>query len=1016
MTTRAFTANQVRKAFIEFYQKRQHQFVASSPVVPQDDPTLLFANAGMNQFKRIFLGDIVPGSDLEKLKAAGSAVNSQKCIRAGGKHNDLDDVGADVYHHTFFEMLGAFSFGSYGKKGAIDLAWEFLTSEEGLNINKERFYVTYFEGSEAQGLAPDFETRDLWARYVPAERIVPGNMKDNFWEMGDVGPCGPATEIHYDRIGGRDAAHIVNGDDPTVVEVWNLVFMQYHRTDDRKLHPLPELYVDTGMGFERLLAVVQDKLSNYDTDLWTPIFEAIQRVTRCPVAYSGGMGTSDIDVAYRIVADHIRSCTLAIADGARPASDGRNYVIRRIARRAIRSGREYLCPEGQVGDFFHLLVPDVIKSLGEAFPELRKGSTEEDVMAILQAEEEAFTRLLPRGQRHLAKAYEESDAAGSKVVSGRVAFVLHDRYGFPLDLTKICAAKAGYTVDEVAFAECLEVQRARAGKKVGEVKFPFGIDEVAALDAKEEVTKTDDGPKFVWEACDAKVLAIFVAREGGSAFVDSLNADDAYDRAAIILDKTSYYAEGGGQIADTGDLRLKDGGVFEVQHVPAPKGGYVLHLGVVSKGSVAVGDVIKCDVDLERRQPIAVNHSLTHMLNWALRETLLRRPTAEGRLMKGAPATVDQQGSLVTEDSLRFDFSWPAALTKAEITAVEAIVDEQIAADLQVRTLEMSVKEGLEITGVRAMFDDKYGSDVRVVFIGVDPAAVAADRSNEKWMDYSIEFCGGTHIRSTKEVQHVAVVEEGSTTAGVRRVRVLAGDAAKVVRIRAAELRAELATVLKETEGSPAAADAALRRLQNRVKTAELPIVAKAELTDSIGDAIRAALKAKKGDAAQQKTVAGTLGAAADATGGFVVADLTELDAAVFGTAAVPREVWAAFAAGVRGADKQTPIFATVTDGAKVSVWASVPAAAGAKYTAPDWIKHAVGRGGGRGEEAQGGTDFANVRLLRVCVCVCITSYLVCIRVACPTVFLPLASLPSLSSHPPQLAATLQRAKELAAQ
>jgi len=435
-----WSAAKVRQTFLEFFEDRGHTLVPSAPVVPHDDPTLLFTNAGMNQFKPIFLGQVDPSSPLAGLTRA---CDTQKCIRAGGKHNDLEDVGKDTYHHTFFEMLGNWSFGDYFKAEAIEWAWELLTKVYGLP--EENLYATYFGGDESQGLEPDHEARELWLRHLPEKRVLPGNMKDNFWEMGETGPSGPCSEIHFDRVGGRDARAFVNQDDPNVIEVWNLVFIQYDRQADRSLRPLPARHVDTGMGLERLVSILQGKPSNYDTDLFVPLFAAIERQTGDAIGYHGKLGKADPDghdMAYRVIADHLRTLTFAITDGAIPSNEGRGYVLRRILRRAVRYGRQKL---GAQNGFLSRLVPTLVEHMGEAFPELHKDPKR--VAAIIREEEESFGKTLDRG----IGLFEDIASQSSKVISGADAFKLYDTFGFPLDLTQLMAQERGLSVDVEGF-------------------------------------------------------------------------------------------------------------------------------------------------------------------------------------------------------------------------------------------------------------------------------------------------------------------------------------------------------------------------------------------------------------------------------------------------------------------------------------------------------------------------------------------------------------------------------------
>ncbi|GJP49906.1 hypothetical protein CLOM_g9062, partial [Closterium sp. NIES-68] len=482
-------ATRVRDTFLQFFKDRAHSHVPSSLVVPLDDPTLLFANAGMNQFKPIFLGTVDPRSPLASLKRA---VNSQKCIRAGGKHNDLDDVGKDTYHHTFFEMLGNWSFGDYFKQEAITWAWELLTQV--YKLPEDRLYATYFGGDEKLGLEPDLEARDIWLTVLPASRVLPYGCKDNFWEMGDTGPCGPCTEIHFDRLGGRDAAALVNADDPTCIEIWNNVFIQFNREADGTLKTLPAKHVDTGMGFERLTSILQNKLSNYDTDVFMPIFEAIQKVTGA-APYEGKLGKEDTgnkDMAYRVVADHIRTLSFAIADGARPGSEGRDYVLRRILRRAVRYGRDVL---GAQEGFFSTLVPVFADLMGDTFPELRKNG--ERIKEIIGEEEVAFGRTLQKGlQRFEKSASEVKDGK----LSGQDAFVLWDTFGFPVDLTQLMAEEKGLSVDMAAFEQAMTDARemSRGARSKGGAGALVMEAEATAELQKRGIAPTDDSAKYVW--------------------------------------------------------------------------------------------------------------------------------------------------------------------------------------------------------------------------------------------------------------------------------------------------------------------------------------------------------------------------------------------------------------------------------------------------------------------------------------------------------------------------------------
>uniref|UniRef100_A0A8V0ZJZ6 alanine--tRNA ligase n=1 Tax=Gallus gallus TaxID=9031 RepID=A0A8V0ZJZ6_CHICK len=655
------TASQIRQRFIDFFKENQHTYVHSSSTIPLDDPTLLFANAGMNQFKPIFLNTIDPSHPLAKLSRA---TNTQKCIRAGGKHNDLDDVGKDVYHHTFFEMLGSWSFGDYFKELACKLALDLLTKEFG--IPAERLYVTYFGGNEAAGLQPDLECKQIWLDLGLAEgRILPGNMKDNFWEMGDTGPCGPCSEIHYDRIGDRDASHLVNQDDPNVLEIWNLVFIQFNREADGSLKPLPKKSIDTGMGLERLVSVLQNKMSNYDTDLFLPYFEAIQKGTGAR-PYMGQVGAEDadgIDMAYRVLADHARTITLALSDGGRPDNTGRGYVLRRILRRAVRYSHEKLnAPKG----FFATLVDVVVQSLGDAFPELKKDP--DMVKDIINEEEDQFLKTLSRGRRILDRKIQSM--GDSKTIPGDTAWLLYDTYGFPVDLTGLIAEEKGLVVDMEGFEEERKnAQLKSQGKGAGgEDLLMLDIYAIEELRAR-GLEVTDDSPKYGYTSDPSgtydfgSLVATVKAIRREKKFVEEVSTGQ---ECGIVLDRTCFYAEQGGQIYDQGymvkdDDSKEDKTEFTVKNVQV-RGGYVLHIGTLY-GSLKVGDQVHLSIDETRRRPVMSNHTATHILNFALRSVL---------------GEADQRGSLVAPDRLRFDFTAKGALSTQEIKKVEGIANQMI--------------------------------------------------------------------------------------------------------------------------------------------------------------------------------------------------------------------------------------------------------------------------------------------------------------------------------------------------
>lgn len=733
----------------------------------------------MNQYKPIFLGIVAPGSFLSTLNRA---CNSQKCIRAGGKHNDLDDVGKDTYHHTFFEMLGNWSFGDYFKKGAIDMAMDLLVNVYGLPI--DRIYATYFGGDEAQGLEPDSEARELWLTHLPESRVLPFDCKDNFWEMGDTGPCGPCTELHFDRIGGRNAACLVNMDDPNVIEIWNLVFIQFNRESDGSLRPLPNKHVDTGMGFERVASILQNKTSNYDTDVFKPIFESIQKVTGCR-SYSGLLGSDDtdgVDMAYRVIGDHIRTLTIALTDGAIPDSEGRGYVLRRVLRRAVRYGREFLnAPPG----FFAGLVDSVVSSMGEAFPELVE--KRDHVVEVIAHEERVFLRTLDRGTERFKQIAEELAKTGDKIILGTDAFFLYDTMGFPLDLTQRMAEEVGLTVDEEGYHDAMtaarEMSRADRAKRSGVAgaRLVLEAEETACLNSK-GVAPTDDSAKYIWyENPKAVVKAIFAGGRG--SFVESTNAIDVDSPFGVVLDYTSFYAEAGGQVADIGVLKDESEVkvLFEVGTVQI-FGGFVLHIGTKGDDSpdFTLGDTVTCCVDYENRGKIAPNHTVTHVLNFALLKVL-----GDG---------VDQKGSLVDDSKLRFDFSQKKALTIDELTEVENIVKNVIAESKVVYTKVTPLGEAKAIHSLRAVFGETYPDPVRVVSIGIPVEDLVADPLNEAWSAISIEFCGGTHLKNTSEAEAFLIVEEGSLSTGVRRITAVTKGTAAEIESIGAELEKKVAS------------------------------------------------------------------------------------------------------------------------------------------------------------------------------------------------------------------------------
>lgn len=813
-----WTTDKVRSTFINYFMDREHTNVVSSASAPLNDPTLLFTNAGMNQFKPIFLGQVDPSSPMATWKRA---TNSQKCIRAGGKHNDLEDVGKDTYHHTFFEMLGSWSFGDYFKEKAIEYAWTLLTDVYG--IEKDRLYATYFEGDESLGLEPDLEARDYWLKYLPEDRVIASNVKDNFWEMGETGPCGPCTEIHYDRIGGRNAAHIVNQDDPNVLEIWNIVFIQYNR-DEKGLSPLPAKHIDTGMGLERLVSVLQNKDSNYDIDAFQPIFDAIEKESKVG-GYTGLLLDDDKtlkDTAFRAIADHARTLSFAIADGAVPSNAGRGYVLRRILRRAARYGQQIL--KANPG-FFVKIIPSVVETFGDSYPELRK--QQETIMEIVAEEEAAFSSMLDRGITFFSDLKDEMKKEGSMKVPGDKAFYLYDTLGFPIDLTEQMAEEAGFTVDIQGFQEEMDAQKQRsrnarnAAKMAGGVRLELIAEQTSWL-ANNNVAITNDSYKYEWDI-DLPTTVTAIYTENG--FLKSNEVAKPGDAVGLIVERSSFYAEAGGQEADLGEIILmKDGnraGKFTVLDVQV-FGGYVLHSGVVDEGEMTVGSVVELKVDYDRRRDIAPNHSMTHVLNGALRQILGN--------------DVEQRGSLCNDEKLRFDFSYKKALDSNQLRDIEALCQKSIANAEDVKSEIMPLAQAKEIEGVRAVFGEVYPDPVRVVSVGKDT---------------SVEFCGGTHIKNTKDAEAFVLIEETAVAKGIRRISAVTKGLANRAIVEGTAFEksvSEAESLSADTDGLDKTAGALRKELDDTFMSAVL----KSELRARIEVVQKRAVEAKKRALAQR--------------------------------------------------------------------------------------------------------------------------------------------------------------------
>lgn len=703
------TSKEIRESYKSFFQSKGHTIVPSAPMVVKGDPTLMFTNAGMNQFKDIILGN----AEIKHSRVA----DSQKCLRVSGKHNDLEEVGHDTYHHTMFEMLGNWSFGDYFKHEAIDWAWEYLT--EVLHLSPERLYVTVFEGAPAEGLERDDEAAAIWAKHLPAERIINGNKHDNFWEMGDQGPCGPCSEIHIDIRSDEerkavDGLTLVNQSHPQVIEIWNLVFMQYNRKADGSLEPLPKRVIDTGMGFERLCMAMQGKTSNYDTDIFTPMIQAIATLTG--IEYGADQKS---DVAMRVIADHIRTIAFAITDGQLPSNAKAGYVIRRILRRAVRYGYTFL---GRREAFMYSLLPVLIETMGDAYPELIAGR--ELIAKVMREEEESFLRTLETGIRLLDKQIEEAKKAGKTVLDGHDAFVLYDTYGFPLDLTALILTEQGLSVDEAGFDKAMQEQKERARN-------------AAAIDAGDwQVVNEGSAVRFVGYdtlECTTEILRYREVKQKNATFYQ------------VVLSETPFYAEMGGQVGDKGFLIATDGTKYDIFDTKR-ENNLAIHL--MKKLPATLEGDFRAVVDEERRHRIEANHSATHLLHEALREVL--------------GSHVEQKGSFVSDEVLRFDFAHFAKVEPEQIRAVERIVAARIRACIPLQEYrEVPIDEAREM-GAMALFGEKYGDHVRVIRFGS-----------------STEFCGGTHVASTGVIGTLRITSESSVAAGVRRIEAVTGAAAE---------------------------------------------------------------------------------------------------------------------------------------------------------------------------------------------------------------------------------------------
>jgi alanyl-tRNA synthetase len=724
---------EVRKKFLQFFESKQHLILPSAPIVVKDDPTLMFTNAGMNQFKETFLGHGKPKSN--------RIADTQKCLRVSGKHNDLEEVGVDTYHHTMFEMLGNWSFGDYFKKEAIAWAWELLTDI--YKIDKDRLYVTVFEGDKAENLAFDEEAHKFWLSYVSKERIIPGKKKDNFWEMGETGPCGPCSEIHVDlrsdderkKTNGRS---LVNTGHPQVIEIWNLVFMEYNRKSDGSLEKLPAQHVDTGMGFERLCMVLQDKHSSYDTDVFQPLIREIEKVSGKKYASENEAGEQGkTNIAMRVIADHIRAITFTIADGQLPSNTGAGYVIRRILRRAVRYGYQSLDLKEP---FLYNLVDILVKQMGDVFPEIVK--QEKLVKKVIQEEEIAFMRTLEQGLKRLEGICSDAIKGKKKVLDGEQVFELYDTYGFPADLTALISKSYDLGIDEAGFDKALERQRDRSRT-------------ATAVNAEDWVVLKDNVPvAFVgYDKIEDKAHILRYRK------VKAKNKD----HYQIVLDKTPFYAESGGQVGDTGYLQANDKRVriFDTQK----ENNLIVHY------ADALPEKLDAEftaiVDPQKRVLTADNHSATHLLHAALRKTLGKH--------------VEQRGSLVNADYLRFDFSHFSKITDEELREIESLVNQKIRENISCETKVMPIEEAKKL-GAMALFGEKYGDTVRVVTMD---------------KNYSIELCGGTHVKATGQIGFFKILSESAVSAGIRRIEAVTALKAEEFIVKQVDTLRQAAEALK---------------------------------------------------------------------------------------------------------------------------------------------------------------------------------------------------------------------------
>ena len=722
-----YSANEIRESFKEFFKSKGHQIVPSAPMVIKDDPTLMFTNAGMNQFKDIILGNAQAKYN--------RVADSQKCLRVSGKHNDLEEVGHDTYHHTMFEMLGNWSFGDYFKQGAIDFAWEYLVDV--LKLNPDMLYATVFEGSPEENLERDNEAASIWEKHLPKDHIINGNKHDNFWEMGETGPCGPCSEIHIDlrspeekaKINGRD---LVNQDHPQVIEIWNIVFMQYNRMANGSLEPLPFKVIDTGMGFERLCMALQGKTSNYDTDVFQPLIRKIGQL-------SGKTYGEDnkVDVAMRVIADHVRTISFSIADSQLPSNAKAGYVIRRILRRAVRYAYTFL---DQKQAFMYRIVDTLIESMGNAYPELKDQS--ELIKKVIKEEEDSFLRTLETGIKLLEKVIAETKANGKNSIAGKEAFVLYDTYGFPLDLTELILKENSLTVNIAEFDAEMAKQKERARN-------------AASIEASDWVIVNEGESEFVGydEAeTETKVLKYRKVKQKNNEYYQ------------IVLEKTPFYAEMGGQVGDTGILSFGS----ETIEITDTKRENNLAIHISKKMPSNPSETVFAKIDKEARLATSANHSATHLLHEALREVL--------------GTHVEQKGSFVSPKLLRFDFSHFQKMTSEEIRKVERLANKKVREAILLEEFRHTPIEEAKAMGAMALFGEKYGEDVRVIKYGS-----------------SIELCGGTHVKNTGNIGMIKILSESSIAAGIRRIEAITGETVENTLYEFQDTMTELSGILNSS-------------------------------------------------------------------------------------------------------------------------------------------------------------------------------------------------------------------------